>query len=60
MLAVRVVLATAAAVAVAAHAVVDGMSWPVAFALGAIVSLTDPLAATAIGRAWACPAGSSP
>jgi monovalent cation/hydrogen antiporter len=50
LLAVGLVLATTAAVAVAAHAVVDGMSWPVAFALGAIVSPTDPLAATAIAR----------
>ena len=48
-------LATAAAVAVAVHAVVDGMSWPVAFALGAIVSPTDPLAATAIGRRLGVP-----
>ena len=41
-------LATALAVALVAHAVIDGMSWPAAFVLGAIVSPTDPVAATAI------------
>jgi Na+/H+ antiporter len=53
--AVGLVLATAAAVAVVAHAVVDGLSWPAAFALGAIVSPTDPLAATAIARRLGVP-----
>jgi monovalent cation/hydrogen antiporter len=53
--AVGLVLATTVAVAVVAHAVVDGMSWPVAFVLGAIVSPTDPLAATAIGRRLGVP-----
>jgi Na+/H+ antiporter len=48
VLAVGLVLATALAVAVVAHAVIDGMSWPAAFVLGAIVSPTDPVAATAI------------
>ena len=47
-LAIGLVLATAGAVAVVAHAVIDGMSWPAAFVLGAIVSPTDPVAATAI------------
>jgi CPA1 family monovalent cation:H+ antiporter len=37
-------------VAVVAHAVVDDMSWPVAFVLGAIVSPTDPVAAAEILR----------
>jgi Na+/H+ antiporter len=55
LVAVGLVLATMAAVAVAAHAVVDGLSWPAAFALGAIVSPTDPLAATAIGRRLGVP-----
>ena len=55
MLAVGLVLATAVAVALVAHAVVDGMSWPAAFALGAIVSPTDPLAASAIGRRLGVP-----
>ena len=53
--AVGLVLATMVAVAAAAHALVDGMSWPAAFALGAIVSPTDPLAATAIGRRLGVP-----
>ena len=53
--AVGLVLATTVAVAVVAHTVVDGMSWPAAFALGAIVSPTDPLAATAIGRRLGVP-----
>jgi Na+/H+ antiporter len=50
VLAVGLVLVTMCTVAVVAHAVVDGMSWPVAFVLGAIVSPTDPLAATEILR----------
>ena len=53
--AVGLVLATTVAVAVVAHAVVDEMSWPAAFALGAIVSPTDPLAASAIGRRLGVP-----
>jgi monovalent cation/hydrogen antiporter len=55
LLAVGLVLATAAAVAVAAKAMVDEMTWPAAFALGAIVSPTDPLAASAIGRRLGVP-----
>jgi CPA1 family monovalent cation:H+ antiporter len=53
--AVGLVLATTVAVAVVAHALVAGMTWPVAFALGAIVSPTDPLAASAIGRRLGVP-----
>jgi len=53
--AIGLVLATTVAVAVAAHTVIDGMDWAVAFALGAIVSPTDPLAATAIGRRLGVP-----
>src|SRR3954469_992044 len=48
MLSIGLVLATAGLVALVAHAVIDGMSWPAAFVLGAIVSPTDPVAATAI------------
>jgi Na+/H+ antiporter len=55
MLAIGLVLATMCAVAVVAHAVVDGMPWEAAFALGAIVAPTDPLAATAIARRLAVP-----
>jgi len=47
--AIGLVLATMCTVAVVAHALVD-LSWPVAFVLGAIVSPTDPVAATTIMR----------
>jgi monovalent cation/hydrogen antiporter len=50
MLAIGLVLATMCAVAVLAHALIDGLSWAAAFTLGAIVAPTDPLAATAIAR----------
>ena len=46
--AVALVLATMCLVAVAIHAAVDGLPWAAAFAFGAIVSTTDPLAATTI------------
>ena len=42
-----VVSATIVAVAVVAHALVDGLSWAAAFTLGAIVAPTDPVAALA-------------
>ena len=45
--AIGLVLVTAAAVAVVAHEVI-GLPWAISFALGAIVSPTDPVAATAI------------
>ena len=45
--AIGLVLVTAVAVAVVAHEVI-GLPWAVSFALGAIVSPTDPVAATAI------------
>src|SRR3954447_22349453 len=47
---VGLVLVTMCAVAWAAHALIDGMSWEAAFVLGTIVSPTDPLAAAAIMR----------
>jgi Na+/H+ antiporter len=50
MSSVALVLATMAAVACVAHAVVPGMSWEAAFVLGAIVSPTDPVAASTILR----------
>ena len=50
LLAVGLVLATTAAVAVVAHAIVPGLGWAAAFALGAIVSPPDAVAATAIAR----------
>jgi CPA1 family monovalent cation:H+ antiporter len=55
LLAVGLVVVTTVGVAVVAHAVVDGLAWPSAFVLGAIVSPTDPLAATAIARRFGVP-----
>ncbi len=55
LLAVGLVLATMGAVAATAHALVGGLPWAAAFALGAIVSPTDPLAATAIARRLGVP-----
>jgi monovalent cation/hydrogen antiporter len=54
MLAIGLVLLTTATVAVLGHEVI-GLSWPMAFALGAIVSPTDPVAATAIMRRLGAP-----
>src|SRR5688572_7738469 len=47
-LAVGLVIATTAAIALLARALIPGMPWPVAVALGAIVSPPDAVAATAI------------
>jgi Na+/H+ antiporter len=48
LLSVGLVLLTCFAVAICVHAVVPDMSWAAAFVVGAIVSPTDPVAATAI------------
>jgi Na+/H+ antiporter len=50
LLAVGLVVATSAAVAVVARLIMPGLSWPAAFALGAIVSPPDAVATTAIAR----------
>src|SRR5919198_1474287 len=50
ILAVGLVVATTVTVALVAHAAVNGMPWSAAFALGAVVAPTDPIAATAIMR----------
>jgi monovalent cation/hydrogen antiporter len=55
LLAIGLVLTTMCVVAVVAHALVDGLSWGAAFALGAIVAPTDPVAATAVARRLAVP-----
>ena len=47
-LAVGLVIFTTCLVAVIAHALIDGMTWPAAFALGAIVSPPDAVAASAV------------
>ena len=54
LLAVGLVLATTCAVAVVAHEVI-GLDWAGAFVLGAIVSPTDPIAATAIASRLGAP-----
>ncbi len=55
LLAIGLVVATTVGVAVVAHEFVDGLSWGSAFVLGAIVSPTDPLAATSIARRLGVP-----
>jgi monovalent cation/hydrogen antiporter len=55
LLALGLVAATTVGVAVVAHAAIEGLSWPVAFVLGAIVAPTDPIAAIAIGRRLGVP-----
>ena len=50
LLAVGLVIVTTAGVAAVARAIIPGMSWPVAFILGAIVSPPDAVAATAVAR----------
>jgi len=53
--AIALVLLTTVAVAIVAHAAIAGLPWAAAFALGAIVSPTDPLAATTIARRLGVP-----
>jgi CPA1 family monovalent cation:H+ antiporter len=55
LLAVGLVLATALIVAAVVHSAL-GFAWPEAFVLGAVVSPTDPTAATAIARRVGVPA----
>jgi Na+/H+ antiporter len=55
MLAIPLVIVTTVVVALVAHAWVDNMSWSAAFVLGAVVSPTDPIAATAIMRRLGVP-----
>jgi CPA1 family monovalent cation:H+ antiporter len=55
LLAIGLVLATTAAVAVVARALVPGLGWPAALALGAIVSPPDAVAAAAIARRLGIP-----
>jgi len=55
LLAIGLVLTTMLLVALVAHAVIPGLSWAGAFVLGAIVSPTDPTAATAIAQRLGLP-----
>jgi len=54
LLAVGLVATTTVGVALIAHAITD-LPWAAAFVLGAVVSPTDPIAATAIGRRLGVP-----
>ena len=54
LLAVGLVAVTTVGVAVVAHSVAD-LPWAEAFVLGAVVSPTDPIAATAIGKRLGVP-----
>jgi Na+/H+ antiporter len=55
LLAIGLVLCTMLIVAVIAHELIPGLSWGVAFVLGAVVSPTDPTAATAIAERLGLP-----
>jgi monovalent cation/hydrogen antiporter len=55
LLAIGLVITTTVAVAVVAHEVIDGMTWEAAFVLGAVVSPTDPVAATTIASRLGAP-----
>jgi Na+/H+ antiporter len=54
MTSIGLVLVTTCSVAIVGHELI-GLPWAVAFALGAIVSPTDPIAATAIARQLGAP-----
>ncbi|GHO84237.1 Na+/H+ antiporter [Dictyobacter formicarum] len=55
LLALGLVLLTTVVVAVVAHGLIPGLPWAVAFVLGAIVSPTDTVAATAITQRLGIP-----
>jgi len=54
-LAIGLVVASASAAAAAAHALIPGIPWAVAIALGAIVAPPDEIAATAVAARLAVP-----
>jgi Na+/H+ antiporter len=55
LLAIGLVVVTTVGVAVVAHTFIESLTWGSAFVLGAIVSPTDPLAATSIARRFGVP-----
>jgi monovalent cation/hydrogen antiporter len=55
LLAIGLVLCTMVIVAVVAHELIPGLGWGSAFVLGAVVSPTDPTAATAIAERLGLP-----
>jgi monovalent cation/hydrogen antiporter len=50
MLSIGLVVFTAAGIGVLVHELLPGVSWPAAFAVGAVVAPPDAVAATSIGR----------
>lgn len=54
-LAIGLVFLTTAGIAVIAHYLIDGMSWPLAFVLGAILSATDAVAAIGVTKGLGLP-----
>jgi monovalent cation/hydrogen antiporter len=55
LMAIGLVVVTGCVVAVVAHELIAGLPWAAAFALGAIVAPTDPLAATEIASRLGAP-----
>lgn len=55
LLAIGLVVFTTVGVAVVAHSLIDGLSWTEAFILGAVLSPTDPVAATEIASRVGAP-----
>jgi Na+/H+ antiporter len=55
LLAIGLVIFTMVGVALVAHELIDEMSWEAAFVLGAVVSPTDPVAASAIASRVGAP-----
>ncbi|MDO8213317.1 Na+/H+ antiporter [Conexibacter sp. CPCC 206217] len=55
LLAVGLVIATTLTVGLVAHAFINDLSWAAAFTLGAVLSPTDPVAATAIASRAGAP-----
>src|SRR5436305_908094 len=55
LLAVGLPIFSMIVVAVVAHWLIEGMTWPVAFVLGAIVSPSDAIATTSIAQSLALP-----
>ncbi|GAA3614211.1 Na+/H+ antiporter [Marihabitans asiaticum] len=49
-LSIGLVVATTVVVAIVTHALIPGLGWPAAFAIGAVVAPPDAVAATAVGR----------
>jgi CPA1 family monovalent cation:H+ antiporter len=55
LLAITLVFVTTTAIAVAVHYCVEGMTWPLSFVLGAILSPPDAIAATSVTKGLGLP-----